>query len=93
MTFEILAAASLLATLGALPRLVSGPTAADRLLALQLGGTGTVATIIVLAAAGDDVALYDVALVFAILAAVAGIAFVALRGRTTRGHGIKARNQ
>lgn len=80
MTFEILASVSLLATLGALPRLVLGPTAADRILAAQLAGTGAVATIVVLAAGGGGTALYDVALVFAVLAAVAGIAFVALRG-------------
>ena len=80
MTFEILAALTLLATLGALPRLLAGPTDADRILAAQLGGTGAVATIVVLAAAGGDAALYDVALVFAVLAAIAGIAFVALRG-------------
>jgi len=80
MIYEILAALSLAATLGALPRLLAGPSAADRILAAQLGGTGTVATIIILAVAGTEIALYDVALVFAVLAAVAGISFVALRG-------------
>ena len=82
MILEILAAVALLASLAAVPRILMGPTAADRIFATQLAGTGTVATILVLGAAGSQVALYDVALTFAVLAAIAGIAFVSLRGPT-----------
>ncbi|WP_037263037.1 monovalent cation/H+ antiporter complex subunit F [Roseivivax halodurans] len=76
---DFLAFVALLATLAALPRLVVGPSAADRIIAAQLAGTGTVATLILLGAATGTSALHDVALVFAALAAVSGLAFVALR--------------
>ncbi|ETX28619.1 monovalent cation/H+ antiporter complex subunit F [Roseivivax isoporae] len=75
---DVLSVAALAATLAPLPRLIVGPTAADRILAAQLSGTGTVATLILLGAASGTPALYDVALVFAALAAIAGLAFVAL---------------
>ncbi len=80
MILETLAAVLLIASLAAVPRILMGPTPADRILATQLAGTGTVATILVLGAAGAQGALYDVALTFAVLAAIAGIAFVSLRG-------------
>ncbi|MAT65452.1 MAG: pH regulation protein F [Gammaproteobacteria bacterium] len=67
----------LLLNLGAgLWRVVRGPTAADRMLAAQLFGTTAVAILLVLAQAGGVAALRDVALVFALLAAVAAVAFV-----------------
>ncbi len=78
MILDLLATAALVATLAALPRLVVGPTAADRILAAQLSGTGTVATLLLLGAASGAPALFDVALVFAALSAIAGLAFVAL---------------
>jgi multicomponent Na+:H+ antiporter subunit F len=79
MILNILAICTLVATLAALARLILGPTAADRILAAQLAGTGAVATLIVLGAAGNAPALFDTALVLAALAAVKGLAFVALR--------------
>jgi multicomponent Na+:H+ antiporter subunit F len=79
MILHFLALCTLVATLAALPRLILGPTAADRILATQLAGTGTVATLIVLGVADNAPALFDVAMVFAALAAVTGIAFVAIR--------------
>jgi multicomponent Na+:H+ antiporter subunit F len=57
-------------------RIVRGPTAADSMLASQLFGTTGVGVLLLLAAAGDLPALRDVALVFALLAALAAIAFV-----------------
>ena len=57
-------------------RVLRGPTAADRMLAAQLFGTTSVAVLLVLAQATDKAALRDVALVFALLAAVTAIAFV-----------------
>ncbi len=79
MILDYLALCTLVSTLAALPRLILGPTSTDRILAAQLAGTGTVATVIVLGAADNAPALFDIALVFAALAAVTGLAFVALR--------------
>jgi multicomponent Na+:H+ antiporter subunit F len=79
MILNYLALCTLVATLAALPRLILGPTAADRILSAQLAGTGTVATLIVLGAAGKTPGLFDIALVFAALSAVTGLAFIALR--------------
>ncbi|PRY22103.1 multisubunit sodium/proton antiporter MrpF subunit [Aliiruegeria haliotis] len=79
---EYLALITLLATVAVVPRLVRARSAADRILAMQLAGTGTVATLLLLGAAERAPAFFDIALVFSALAAVAGIAFVALGRRT-----------
>ena len=69
--------ALVLAVLGAigLVRLERGPSAVDRMMVAQLLGTVGVALVLVLAAAGSAGAR-TVALVVALLAAVAGVAFV-----------------
>lgn len=59
----------------ALVRVVRGPTDADRMLAALLFGTTGVAVLLLLAEAQAAPALADVALVFALLAAVTGVAF------------------
>lgn len=59
----------------ALARVVRGPTDADRLLAALLFGTTGVAVLLLLAEAQAAPVLADVALVFAQLAAVTGVAF------------------
>jgi multicomponent Na+:H+ antiporter subunit F len=61
-------------------RVLRGPTAADRMLAAQLFGTTGVAILLLLADALALRALRDVALVFALLAAVLAVTFVK-RGR------------
>ena len=67
----------LLLNLGAgMRRVLRGPTAADRMLAAQLFGTTAVAVLLLLAQATGNAALRDVALVFALLAAVTAVAFV-----------------
>lgn len=67
----------LLLTLGGgIWRALRGPTAADRMLAVQVFGTTTVAILLLLAGGSDIAALRDVALVFALLAAVTAVAFV-----------------
>jgi multicomponent Na+:H+ antiporter subunit F len=76
---ETLACLTLFAAIAALPRLFKGPTPADRIMALQFCGTAIVATLIILGLAEAAPALYNLALVFACLAATAGVAFVALR--------------
>ena len=78
--FNLAMAVVLLFTIVAgLTRIVRGPTPGDRMLAAQLFGTTGVAVVILLAFALDTPRLLDLALVFAVLAAVVGIAF-ALRG-------------
>ena len=57
-------------------RVLRGPTAADRMLAAQLFGTTAVAILLLLAQVSDNAALRDVALVFALLAAITVVAFV-----------------
>ncbi len=59
-----------------LVRILRGPTAADRMLAAQLFGTTGVAMLLLLAEAQGAPALRDVALTFALLAALATVAFV-----------------
>jgi multicomponent Na+:H+ antiporter subunit F len=76
-TLNLAAALFLLLNLGAgLWRVVSGPTAADRMLAAQLFGTTAVAVLLLLAESTKIAALRDVALLFALLAAVTAVAFV-----------------
>jgi multicomponent Na+:H+ antiporter subunit F len=75
--FALAIAIFLLLTLVAgMVRVVRGPTAADRMLAAQLFGTTGVAVLLLLALVSDAPALLDVALVFALLAAVVGVTFV-----------------
>ena len=57
-------------------RILRGPSAADRMLAAQLFGTTGVAILLLLAEAQALPVLRDVALVFALLAALATVAFV-----------------
>jgi multicomponent Na+:H+ antiporter subunit F len=57
-------------------QVVRGPTPPDRMMAAQLLGTIGVATLLVLAEVMEAAALRDVALVFALLGALALIAFV-----------------
>ncbi|MDZ7779646.1 MAG: monovalent cation/H+ antiporter complex subunit F [Gemmatimonadota bacterium] len=59
-----------------LVRVARGPTRGDRMVAAQLFGTHGVATLLVLATATDAPVLRDVALVFALLAAVISVTFV-----------------
>ena len=66
----------LLSILLGLVRVVRGPTAADRMLAAQLFGTTGVAVLLLLGRALAVPAFWDVALVFALLAGITGIAFV-----------------
>ncbi len=66
----------LLTLVAGLWRVLRGPTAADRMLAAQLFGTTAVACVLLLAQVYQRPSLRDVALVFALLAAVAAVAFV-----------------
>ncbi len=70
------AAGFILATVAlGLVRILRGPTAADRMMAAQLLGTGG-AAVVLLAAGGGMAAALDVALTLALLAALAAVAFV-----------------
>jgi multicomponent Na+:H+ antiporter subunit F len=82
MTDFYLAAALFLAlnVAGGLIRILRGPTAADRMLAAQLFATTGVAALLLLSAAAGEPGLRDIALTFALLAAVATVVFVQRRG-------------
>ena len=67
----------LLTALAGLIRVLRGPTTADRMLAAQLIGTSGVAMLLVMGVDSGAWALFDVALVFAILATIALVTFVA----------------
>lgn len=70
----------LLATMSiGLIRVVIGPTPSDRMMAAQLLGTSGIGVLLMLAPVIGVPALIDVALVFALLAAVAIIAFTRRR--------------
>lgn len=74
--FNLAIALILLATISlGLIRVLLGPTPADRLLAAQLLGTSGIGVLVVLSPVIRVPALIDVALVFALLAAVTVIAF------------------
>lgn len=57
-------------------RIFKGPTAADRMLAAQLFGTGGVAVLLILSHAMQMPSLVDVALVYALLATITMVVFV-----------------
>jgi multicomponent Na+:H+ antiporter subunit F len=59
-----------------LVRVLRGPANADRMMATQLLGTGGIAALLLMAAVRDADALVDVALILALLAAFASVAFV-----------------
>ena len=59
-----------------LARVMRGPTAADRMLAAEMFSTSTVAIVLLLATITGRTAFADVALVFALLAALAVVTFV-----------------
>ncbi|EGV17765.1 monovalent cation/H+ antiporter complex subunit F [Thiocapsa marina] len=76
-TFLLAAAAFILATVAlGLWRILRGPKDVDRMLAPQLLGTGGVAALVLLGEASRESAVADVAMVLALLAAFASVAFV-----------------
>jgi multicomponent Na+:H+ antiporter subunit F len=76
LLYIILALFLLLNLAAGMWRVLRGPGVADRMLAAQLFGTTAVAILLLLAEAAGSNALRDVALVFALLAAVTAVAFV-----------------
>jgi multicomponent Na+:H+ antiporter subunit F len=59
-----------------LTRVLRGPDHADRVMAVQLLGSGGIACLLLIGAAAEVPAVVDVALTLALLAAFASIAFV-----------------
>jgi len=57
-------------------RILKGPTAADRMMTAQLFGTCGVAILLLLSAGMSNPVLIDIALVFALLAALATLTFI-----------------
>ena len=68
-------------------RILKGPTAADRMLAAQLFGTGGVAILLILAQAMQMPSLVDVALIYALLAAITMVVFVRCQWRSHENKG------
>lgn len=73
---HIFAGVLMASIIAGLIRVERGPNPADRMLAAQLFGTTGVAILLLLSETMDIPALRDVALVFALLAAMAAVAFV-----------------
>ncbi|MFO1413877.1 MAG: monovalent cation/H+ antiporter complex subunit F [Burkholderiales bacterium] len=59
-----------------LARTLRGPTASDRVMAVQLLGTGGIGALLLVGTAAGESSVLDVALTLALLAAFASIAFV-----------------
>lgn len=74
--YAVIALLLLLTVVASLFRVLRGPTPADRMLAAQLFTTTGVAVLLVLAELQRAPAARDVALVFALLAVLATVAFV-----------------
>ncbi len=66
-------------------RIFRGPTRADRMMAAQLLGTGGIAALLLRSDVTDTPAVIDVALVLALLAAFASVAFVVKGSRSAPG--------
>lgn len=84
LALELTAAWLLLTLLLGLVRIWQGPRPADRILAAQLFGTTGVAILLVLATVQNMPSLRDVALVLALLAVLATVAFVTREVRLDR---------
>jgi multicomponent Na+:H+ antiporter subunit F len=75
--FLLAAAGFLLATVAlGMVRIVRGPADADRMMSAQLLGTGGIAILLLAGGAVGTLAAVDVALILALLAAFASVAFV-----------------
>ena len=74
-TYAIAALCLLITLAVGLIRMLRGPTPADRMIAAQLIGTTGIAVLLMLEPLLQTPALIDVALIFALLAAVATAAF------------------
>lgn len=76
---------TLLTTLSiGLVRVWRGPTSGDRMLSVLLGGTTGVALLLILSATDRSAAALDVALVLAVLAPIAVVAYVSARSPISR---------
>jgi multicomponent Na+:H+ antiporter subunit F len=76
-SFLICAAGFVLLTVAVgLFRILRGPAEADRMMAAQLIGTGGVAALLLLSVATETPPVVDVALMLALLAAFASVAFI-----------------
>jgi len=62
-------------------RIFRGSEDADRMMAVQLLGTGGIAVLLILAGAGGGAAVLDVALTLSLLTAFASVAFVKGTGK------------
>jgi multicomponent Na+:H+ antiporter subunit F len=68
-----------------LARVLRGPEDADRVMATQLLGTGSITLVLIVAVAARRPAMVDAAMTLALLAAFAGLAFVRAAAREDDG--------
>jgi multicomponent Na+:H+ antiporter subunit F len=87
----VLALVLLLTIAASLWRIHAGPRQLDRMMGAQLIGTGGVALVLLLAAATGDPTKLDVAIVLALLAAFAALAFAKTASRDASGDPENAR--
>lgn len=80
----VFAALLILVTAVALVRVARGPATANRMLGLQLLGTSLTALALLLGVALDRPRLWDIALVFAVLASPTAAVFIASMRQRTR---------
>jgi multicomponent Na+:H+ antiporter subunit F len=66
-------------------RVLRGPADADRIMAVQLLGTGGIAAVLLIGAATGQAMMINVALTLALLAAFAGLAFAKAGDTTEQG--------
>lgn len=83
--FHVAAIVLLLSVALALLRVLRGPGETDRIMAVQLVGTGSVGAILALAAARQEPAMLDAALVAILLAAATVAAFAGARPASSGG--------
>lgn len=81
----LLAAAIVLLTVGAgLARVLRGPRGVDRMMAVQLLGTGGIAALLLAASATEVAGVEDVALGLALLSSFVSVTFVVASSGTTK---------
>jgi len=87
--YPVLAVLLLLNIVVGMVRILRGPTAADRMLAAEMFATSAVVIVLLMAVVSDNLALVDVALIFALLAALASVTFVSRAWSAMAGGGVE----
>ncbi len=94
MTYMLIVAAALilLTVAGGLSRVLRGPRGVDRMMAVQLLGTGGIAALLLAASATEVAGVENVALGLALLSSFASVAFVSASPDSGDGQGQRQGN-